>query len=897
MLRTKLNRPQISSGDIYREHLVQQMNQSIDKPLSLISAGAGYGKSSLVRSWLDNNEYKYVWYSIDEDDNDLQLFLNNLCEAIDTIQPEATNNFQSYISGPNLPPTKELAHSLINDLDLLKDDFVLVLDDFHSIKNQELIEIIKILLSYPPEGLHLVIITRIDPPLNISSLRAHSRLNEIRMTDLAFSEDEIVDLISETHNEVLKKETIIEIKEATEGWVTAIKLIGLAVDEFDKGDDLIPNIKNKSHFVKDFLFDEVFKHQSEEIKKLLLVSSLFGQFTAEFLDSLFDESTKMKTSGDEFILYLKKFNLFVISLDAEDKWYRLHHLFQELLLGVAKKTLSDQEIKDVYLREGHWLSKEKLATEAIDCFVLAEDYDLAIEIIDDYRGDFHEFGGAMTVDRWASKIPEKVSANQPVLLITEAWSLFAKFRMDLLPPLLEQIDELLAKNSDNNIAKEVSFFRGNLLYWSGDAEGGAVHLNELYGIDDDLPRYLRINLYVIWSFANHMLGEEEMINDELRKKLATTDLQDIATQTYLLASLAYINLLSGNLGELRSYSFNMAKVTNASSNGNLKAWTDYLLAQSYFHSMELEIAQIHFEAAAKFGISLDLRALIDTMAAEAISARLNGEVEASRKAFNKLVDFVEEQKDPYLDLLLESCRTRLNLLDNKATDSMGWVFGLTEVIDNASFFIWVDVPEVTHVRQLLYEGSAQSLESATKLITNLESVSKKARFIGQHIEVEVLHSILLYKRQSVDEAVTLLRAILLEGIALGYTRPFVEPGHQILPILELLEEEFSDNKTYGQICQDIKELISPMLVLAPTPVVEPNDSEAHHNNFGLTPREIVTIEHLYEGLRNKEIAGKMFVTVDAVKKHLYRIFLKMDVKSRIELVNKAQDHNLLNLVK
>ena len=155
MLRTKLNRPQISSGDIYREHLVQQMNQSIDKPLSLISAGAGYGKSNLVSSWLENNEYKYVWYSMDEDDNDLQQFLNNLCEGIDALLPRAMSNFQSYISGPNLPPTKDIANSLINELDLLKDDFVLVLDDFHSIKNQELIEIIKILLSYPPEGLHL----------------------------------------------------------------------------------------------------------------------------------------------------------------------------------------------------------------------------------------------------------------------------------------------------------------------------------------------------------------------------------------------------------------------------------------------------------------------------------------------------------------------------------------------------------------------------------------------------------------------------------------------------------------------------------------------------------------------------------------------------------------------
>ncbi|MGB5203994.1 MAG: hypothetical protein WBN63_07380, partial [Eudoraea sp.] len=384
MLFTKLHRPPVSREHVYRTHLVELLEKNMYKPLTLVSAGAGYGKSMLVSSWLEKSKIPYAWVSLSDEDNDLRLFIDILTTSLRKKFPKALRNINNHLETGSLPPLNVLSESLINGLDEINKDFVLVLDDYHLIRNNQINELINKLLQFPAQHMQLVIITRNDPFLNLNSLRAHSRINEIRMADLCFNESEILELLKNIFQTATSREISHKLMKQTVGWITGLRLLLLMVK---KGEDLNESLE-KIHAISptttDFLLEEVISNQPESIRNCILKMSIPDRFCDELVNELclpHVENMEADIIGKDLILTLLYANIFTISLDFNGKWYRFHHLFREMLQNQLKEQYSTDEINSYHLKASEWFDKNDFKEEAVKHALKGHKIELAADLV------------------------------------------------------------------------------------------------------------------------------------------------------------------------------------------------------------------------------------------------------------------------------------------------------------------------------------------------------------------------------------------------------------------------------------------------------------------------------------------------------------------------------------
>ena len=334
ILRTKLYRPTISDDIVIRTHLINRLEKNRKKPLTLVSAPAGYGKSILISSWLEEVKCLYAWVSLDEEHNDLRLFLGYFVAAVHQIFPEKLQTIEPYLKASELPPLSIISQDLINALDQIDDDFVMVLDDFYLIRNEQIFELINRLLWHPPHNMHLVISTRRDPSLSLTELHSYNRMNEIRMAELSFTRKEITLLFKKLQGTELSDTISERLLEKTEGWIVGLRLVLLGIGSQEYAEHIIGNLKGDMHLISEFLVEHVLRNQPVQFQDYLLKTSILNRFCSELVEALKDiepGKDEHNINGQAFIEWLVKTNLFVISLDKQHKWFRYHHLFQRLL--------------------------------------------------------------------------------------------------------------------------------------------------------------------------------------------------------------------------------------------------------------------------------------------------------------------------------------------------------------------------------------------------------------------------------------------------------------------------------------------------------------------------------------------------------------------------------------
>ncbi len=304
LLRTKLHRPRVVRNHLHRQHLVDRLDQCLQRPLMLVSAPAGYGKSTLLAYWLETSDVPSAWVSLDKNDNNLHLFLAYFLDAVQTLFPGAGQNTEALLKAPNLPPLTVLAHSLINDLDQIDHSFILVLDDYHAISDKTVHGLIAELLQHPPAPLHLVISSRIDPPFPLARFRARSQMGEIRVRDLRFSPEETGAFLEQLIGEPVDGIITALLEEKTEGWVTGLCLAVLSLRHRSDLDRLVTNLPVENRFVTDYLLVELLTNQPEEIQDYLLATAILDRFCASLCDAVCvpgSRSLECKMGGRDFL--------------------------------------------------------------------------------------------------------------------------------------------------------------------------------------------------------------------------------------------------------------------------------------------------------------------------------------------------------------------------------------------------------------------------------------------------------------------------------------------------------------------------------------------------------------------------------------------------------------------
>ena len=334
ILTTKLYRPPVTGELESRAALLERLDRSRARPLTLISAPAGYGKSTLASMWLEASGYPSGWVALDEGDNDLRMFTSYLVAALLRIFPGAELKTQGLLQAPVLAPAPVLARYLLNDLDQIEESFILALDDLYMIHEQDIYDFIGELLRHPARAMHLVLITRRDPPLPLAALRARRQVTEVRARDLRFTAAEAGRLLSKMLQREVDEEAAAAWTEQTEGWVTALQLAALSLRHRDQGEGLAAYVPGGSRYLQDYLVAEVLGRLSPGRQGWLLATSLLDRFCASLCEAVCQFETGCQEdgmTGEGFVSWLGEENLFLIPLDDQEQWFRYHHLFQHLL--------------------------------------------------------------------------------------------------------------------------------------------------------------------------------------------------------------------------------------------------------------------------------------------------------------------------------------------------------------------------------------------------------------------------------------------------------------------------------------------------------------------------------------------------------------------------------------
>ncbi len=371
IVATKLHRPAMASDILPRARLLDKLNEGRQHPLTLISAPAGYGKSTLASCWVAACDCPNVWVSLDKDDGDPRVFLSYFLAAIRTAFPAAGQKTQALLDAAELPPVSVLARYLLNDLDEIDDPFILVLDDYDHIHERAVHDLLAGLLAHPSQTMHLALLTRRDPPLPISTLRARGQVTEIRVADLRFTAAEIAAFMAQMVKIPVDDATAAILGEKTEGWVTGLRLAALFLRDRKDLDQMVRNLRGSFRYIADYLIAEVISGQPPAITSYMIEASLFDRFCAPLCEAVHAQAAEGAQGGgeieaQEFIKWMEKANIFVVPLDEQHHWFRYHRLFRQLLQGQLKQLLTHEEIAAMHTRADAWFAQHGLADEGIE---------------------------------------------------------------------------------------------------------------------------------------------------------------------------------------------------------------------------------------------------------------------------------------------------------------------------------------------------------------------------------------------------------------------------------------------------------------------------------------------------------------------------------------------------
>ena len=898
ILRTKLHPPPITPELLPRERLLAQIGGGRNRPLTLISAPAGYGKSIVAGHWLAVCEAPCAWLSLDEHDNNLVGFLNYLVTAIRQIFPAVELQTEALLHAPITPSPLVLARCLANDLAQLATCFVLVLDDYHQIHEMAIHDLLTELLRHPPDTMHLVIIARGDPPLALDRLRALRQMNEIRLHDLSFTPAETASYLNEIMGIPVDRVEASSVQERTEGWATALHLVALSLRHRHDVNELLSLLQTNNGYVHDYLAAEVVAQQPPAIQAWMQQTSILNRLCAPVCDALCQaEATAhgATLTGREFLAWLERAQLFCIPLDSQGHWFRYHHLYQQFLRQRLAQRMGEDAVRQLHIQASAWFADNGLIDEARHHALAGDDLPGAADLVERHWHAEAQAARWYVVEGWLNSLSPEIKQQRPALLLAEAYGAMARFQMGRVPGLLEQAEPLLDdRTATPQLLGELNFLRGTLLYWQGQAQAGVERLEAALAQTEEKHVHIVANIELSLALARYAVGQKRLAIHTISARIQATDPSQAFLLGQLSAGLAFIHLLAADLSQAGRQAARMHVVNRASGNGTIDAWSSYLRACTCLHAYDLGQACDHFAVVAQQRYTLDAPAVIDALAGLALTQQLLGRQTEADEALEQLMAFAQEKMLPQYVAVAESCKARLSLLRGDLTSTAIWAQAPSAAPSAPGLFFWLEVPWLTRARVLIAVGSRESLEQAVTILQTLGEQSEAVRLRGQTIEIAVLQSLALEGQGYRDRVL----AALAEAVSLaetgGWIRPFVESGRPMAALLTRLKQGVNAHGLSGYIDQ----------LLAAFPATEESASMPSQSGpvgstspgivqERLTPRERQTLGLLTNDLSTEEIAAEMVVSVGTVRTYAKRIYGKLGAHSRFEAVVMARDMGLL----
>ena len=463
LLNTKLTIPPLTAKRIARPALLSRLHAGLDGRLTLVSAPPGFGKTTLVREWLAELDpsWDVAWLSLDEDDNDPARFWRHVTAALNGTLPGTES------PGP-LPPSRSVVSALINQLSERPRSVLLVLDDYHVLQTPEIHDSLSLLLNHQPQGLHLVLTTREDPPLPLARLRVRGQLTELRAADLRFAPDAVEAFLNGMMGLELAQEDLLMLAERTEGWIAGLQLAGLSMRGLSDRHGFVSAFTGSHRYVFDYLVEEILNRQSPEFQRFLLETSILDRLSGPLCDAVTGRS-----GGQALLEELEQANLLLIPLDDERQWYRYHHLFADVLRLMLQRRHAER-MPELHREASRWYEQEGGVIEAVSHALKAGDPDRAARLLWQAEPLWRR-GETLTLRSWLNQLPESTLQAHPRLYLLHAWALMPTGRFEELQAMLEKAEA--AHRGDPEMVAPMTALRAYLARWR-DAIPDAIQLAE-----------------------------------------------------------------------------------------------------------------------------------------------------------------------------------------------------------------------------------------------------------------------------------------------------------------------------------------------------------------------------------------------------------------------------------
>jgi LuxR family maltose regulon positive regulatory protein len=878
ILETKLYIPRPVRDSINRGFLVEKLETELKAgiPLILLSAPAGYGKTSLLSEWINNKvlgDVHFVWISLDAADNDPLRFLTYLGVALNQILPGIEAWMDHLLAAPTLPNANEIITVLINQLNSIQKSVVLVLDDFHVIKDPIIHSAMDFFVDHLPSHVHLVISSRSDPPIKLHRLRARGQVGEFRMQDFRFSNTEI-DLLLRKNTQIdYSSDDIRLLATKTEGWIAGIRMALLSLQGNKNLSELLDQISGQHRYIMDFLSEEAFNNQNESIKEFLLETAPLDRFCAPLCDSI-----RGKDDSMDLLRQLEISNCFLIPLDENRIWYRYHHLFSDLLQIRLKQSVNQNSghVQQIQRNAAEWFEQNHYDTEAIQFFIQSGDFTHAAEIVETSTIDLFSRGRLHQLLSWIRLLPDELRTQRPGLNIYQAWTLAFASRLQDSIIRLEQADLLIDQGEYfpieiSRFKAEIQAIRSLIAVTSGNIPE-AMQLLDLP--DDIVPKEFKFARSVqVWSvgYAYRIKGDLDKAEHCFREALELGySLDNVYTIVSTSVDLGEILRQKGNLNQAESvFRTALKKAYQTTPAPGFVGRLESFLANLLIEKHQFTEAESLIEQAIRH--NQEWENLNHGAYAWLIKAKYFYALRDYPKADQAMQEVQTwVNKGPIVSTLRNSINLmwiNLWLVSGEKEKTRQWLSNEIELLNQYQKNIneSSEVQLMSAIKIFIAEGD---LLDANQYASSVEKNARKRNRHAILIQVLVLTALLETDKKKAQEA---LKDALLLGLPAGFRQVYLEYGKELLPLLEECQKITGVNEILSILYQERTNQI---------------------NNL-LTSRELQILGWMATGMSNIDIGEKLFISAGTVKAHSASIYRKLQVSNRTEAIAKAKDLELV----
>lgn len=874
LLETKHHVPRQHGRLVPRTRLVERLQRGLEQKVSLITAPAGFGKTTLLAEWLGMSGRAVGWLSLDTSDSEPSLFWAYFIKTLRRCHPTVGLQALSVLQSGHTRDSHAVVRLLINDIHATDADFVVVLDDYHLIDSEEIHQALAFLIDHQPPGLHLALVSRSEPPLPLARLRARGELSEIRAADLRFTDTEAVNFLSDVMGIELSPVEAAQLERRTEGWVAGLKLAALSIRA---GRDLHGPISSSGpdgRYVADYLIEEVLLSQSERIRHFLLDTSILERLTPALCNTVTGLADARET-----LELLEKRNLFLVPLDDRRECYRYHHLFRDVLRTTLVREDPSRE-RLLHRRASLWFQEAGPRLEAVRHAVAAGDHERAAELLEtEWPAKDRSFHTAAWL-RSVKELPQELVQGRPVLGMGYAWALLNAGELDPAEVALNRVEQHLSTAPADRVTvdparcetlpAEVASARVYLAQARGSARMTVAQAEDALRLVPEGDHAGKATGLALLSLARWADGDLEPAYDGFSEALRHMRLADERLSAIRGAFvLGDLRVAQGRLREaVACYREGLREAEAYCGPGVPETDELYLgLSEVYREWGDLELARSSLRAMEDASRS---RAYAGNRQRWCISmARIleaEGDLEGSDAM---LVEALAQQVLTPLPRArpIGAMRARNAMARGQRAWADRWVRDARVTIGEAPTFLR-EFELITFARLLL--ARAQPTEALPLLARLAEHGSG-----GNRIEVLVLQARALADLRETSRATEVLARSLEEAESEGYLRVFVDEGDPIRTLMQGLTQMGS--------AANVLAAFPPSGSLLKQPI--PGES--------ITPREVEILRLLNEGLRNQDIADRLFISPATVKRHLANAYEKLGVRHRTGALIRARKLGLL----